>query len=93
MCGCMLMHVAMNHEEQNQPASQSARVPTANASLASSVRQCFHCSFPLQQSFAFCPNCGTRLQTAECEACGQKVDSSWKACVHCGAPLGEAQAA
>ena len=93
MCGCMLMHAAMNHEEQHHPASQSAPVPTANASSASSVRQCSHCSFPLQRSFAFCPNCGMSLQTAECEACGQKVDPGWKACAHRGAPLGELQTA
>jgi len=93
MCGCMLMHAAMNHEEQHHLASQSAPAPTANASSASSVRQCSHCSFPLQRSFAFCPNCGANLRMAECSACGQKVDSSWKACAHCGAPLGEAQAA
>lgn len=97
MCGCMLMHAAMDHEEQHHPASQAAFAPSV-----SSVRRCSHCSFPLRQAFAFCPNCGmparaaqaqASLRTAECEACGQQVDPSWKACAHCGAPLGEAQAA
>lgn len=102
MCGCMLMHAAMNHEEQHHPASPSAPAPTVNVSSASRVRPCSHCSFPLQQSFAFCPNCGlpapvaqaqVSLRMTECTACGQKVDPSWKACAHCGAPHSEAQVA
>ena len=91
MCGCMLMHAAMNHQEQHHPASQSAPAPTFGVPSASSARQCSHCSFPLQESFAFCPNCGTSLRAAECRACAQKVDPGWKACAYCGAPLGELQ--
>jgi hypothetical protein len=86
MCGCMLMHATMNHEG-HQPASQSGTVPVT----AAADGQCAHCGFQLQQGYAFCPNCGMSLRTAECSACGQKVDSSWKTCAYCGSPLGEAQ--
>lgn len=102
MCGCMLMHATMNHEEEHHPVSQSAPALTANVISASSLRPCSHCNFPLQRGFAFCPNCGmpapvaqaqVSLRIAECRACGQKVDPGWKACAYCGAPLGELQAA
>ena len=89
MCGCMLMHAAMNHEE-HQHAPQSGTVPVT-AVLAASERQCAHCGFPLQQGYAFCPSCGMSLQAADCSACGQKVDPTWKTCAYCGSPLGEAQ--
>lgn len=90
MCGCMLMHATMNHEE-HQHASPSASVPTANAMSVASGQQCSHCGFHLQQGFAFCPNCGMSLKTAQCPACGQKVDPHWSACAYCGSPLGEAE--
>ena len=93
MCGCMLMHATMNHEEQHHPVSQPTSAPTANALSAPGVRQCPHCDFPLQRGFAFCPNCGMSLRTTECSACGQKVDPSWKTCAYCGSPLRETQAA
>ena len=93
MCGCMLMHATMNHQEEHHPIPQPASPSTANVLSAPGTQQCSHCSFPLQQSFAFCPNCGMSLRMAECSACGQKVDPSWKACAYCGAPLRETQAA
>ncbi len=91
MCGCMLMHATMNHEEQRHPALQPASAPMANVLSAPGARQCPHCNFPLQQGFAFCPNCGLSLRTAECEACGQKVEPRWKACAYCGSPLGQVE--
>ena len=90
MCGCMLMHAGMNHEE-HQHSSRSVPAPGMNAMPAASGQKCLHCGFPLGQGFAFCPNCGMSLKTADCPACGQKVDPSWSACAHCGYPLGEAQ--
>jgi RNA polymerase subunit RPABC4/transcription elongation factor Spt4 len=90
MCGCMLMHAMMNHEE-HQHSSQPMSVPGANAMSTVSGKKCSHCGFPLGQEFAFCPNCGMRLQETNCSACGQKVDSSWKTCAYCGSPLGEAE--
>ncbi len=90
MCGCMLMHAAMDHEG-HQTSTQPASAPQANAMPASSGQRCAHCGFPLGQGFAFCPNCGTSLKTAECSACGQKVDPNWSACAYCGSPLGEAE--
>ncbi len=90
MCGCMLMHAAMDHEE-HQHTSTSAAAPTANLTSVASVGQCAHCGFPLQKGYAFCPNCGMSLKTAVCPACGQKVDPAWSACAHCGSPLGKAE--
>lgn len=90
MCGCMLMHATMDHKE-HQPGTQSTPAPTANAMPAAGGQRCIHCGFPLQQGFAFCPSCGMSLRTAECPACGQKVDPDWGTCAYCGSPLGEAQ--
>jgi len=84
MCGCMLMHATMNHEE-HQPAPQSGNVPFASA--LTSDYKCAHCGFPLQAGYAFCPTCGVSLHTAKCSACGQKTDPSWKTCGYCGSPL------
>ncbi len=86
MCGCMMMHATMNHEE-HQPGAQAES--GRNAIPMSDQRHCPHCGFPVQQGFAFCPGCGMSLRTAECPACGQKVDPSWSTCVFCGSPLGE----
>jgi hypothetical protein len=90
MCGCMLMHAAMDHEG-HQTSTQPASAPQPNVMPASSGQRCAHCGFPLGQGFAFCPNCGMNLKTAECSACGQKVDPNWSACAYCGSPLGEAE--
>jgi len=87
MCGCMLMHATMDHQEHHSVA-QSASDPGVNSISASSGQRCAHCGFPLQQNFAFCPGCGMSLKTAECPACGQKVDPSWRACAFCGSQLG-----
>jgi len=87
MCGCILLHAAMNHPEQ-QPVTQSAHV--VNVPSAAGGQRCLHCGFLLQQGFSFCPACGVSLRTMECPACGQKVEPGWGACAYCGSPLGEA---
>jgi len=87
MCGCMLMHAAMDHGE-HQSSAQPTSAPQASAMPAANGQRCVHCSFPLGQGFAFCPNCGMSLKTSECSACGQKVDPNWSACAYCGSPLG-----
>jgi double zinc ribbon protein len=85
MCGCMLMHAAMDHEEHRHTAQPEgtfvAPLPGASA------QKCAHCGTPLKQDFAFCPGCGMSLGAANCPACGQKVEASWKACAYCGSPL------
>lgn len=83
MCGCMLMHAVMDHD-QHQHSSQStpAVIPAAN------VTKCASCGFALQQDFSFCPNCGMSLKQANCPACGQKVEAAWSTCAYCGSPLG-----
>lgn len=86
MCGCMLMHAVMNHNE-HQHTSETA--PVASAVSAVSEQKCNQCNFPLQANFAFCPNCGMNLRETKCLACGQKLDSSWKTCAYCGSPLGQ----
>ena len=89
MCGCMLMHAGMGHQD-HQPVAQSASAPGADAILVPNGQRCAHCGFLLQQGFAYCPGCGMSLQTVECPACGHKVDPSWRACAFCGSPIGEA---
>jgi hypothetical protein len=86
MCGCMLMHAAMNHSEH-----QAGSRPGGDASImdVSGGQRCAHCDFPLQSGFAYCPNCGMSLQAVECPSCGQKVEATWKSCAYCGSPLGE----
>ena len=90
MFGCMLMHATMNHDE-HQHSSQSTPAPMASVLPAASVQKCAHCGFPLQAGFAFCPDCGMRLQETICSACGQKVDVNWKTCAYCGSPLGQVE--
>jgi hypothetical protein len=90
MCGCMLMHSAMDHQEHNH-ATPASSAPGVNTMPALSGQRCTHCNFPLQQGFAFCPGCGMSLQTMQCPSCGQKVESGWSACAYCGSPLGEIQ--
>jgi len=84
MCGCMLMHAMMDHEEHPH-STQSASA--MNAIPAASAKKCSHCGSALEQGFSFCPNCGMSLKTLKCEACGQKVDPTWNACAYCGSPL------
>ncbi|MGE5249766.1 MAG: zinc ribbon domain-containing protein [Bacteroidota bacterium] len=90
MCGCMLMHAAMGHEEHRH-GSQPDGTPLAALPGASS-QKCAHCGFPLKQDYTFCPGCGMSLRAANCPACGQNVEASWKACAYCGSPLGEGAA-
>jgi len=87
MCGCMLMHAAMDHYG-HQPADQPV-APHGNVMPTAGGERCTHCGFALQQDFAFCPNCGMSLKTSECLACGRKVDRTWRACAYCGSPRGE----
>jgi len=86
----MLMHAAMDHSG-HQETDHPAATPRASMTTAAGARPCAHCGFPLQPEFAFCPNCGMGLKTAQCPACGQKVDPAWSACAYCGSPLGEVQ--
>jgi len=90
MCGCMLMHAAMDHAG-HETADQSTPTPPADVMSASGAGQCAHCNFPLQQGFTYCPNCGMSVKTAQCPACSRKVESAWSACAYCGSPLGEAR--
>ncbi len=87
MCGCMLMHAAMDHDGQ-QTAPQARSAPVAAAAVSN--YKCAHCGYPLQAGYAFCPSCGMNLRSAEGPACGQKVDPAWVTCAYCGSPLGEA---
>lgn len=90
MCGCMLMHAMMDHQE-HQTVIPAPNTPTSNTIPIISRNLCQHCGFPLQHDFAFCPGCGMDLRSAKCPACGQEVNPTWGACAYCGAPLGELQ--
>lgn len=87
MCGCMLMHALMDHDEhQHSSRLAPAVVPPANTA------KCAHCGFPTQQNFSFCPNCGISINQTNCPACGQKVEAAWSTCAYCGSPLENEQA-
>ena len=88
MCGCMLMHGTMDHSE-HQHSAQSMPPSVAGTMPAVNGQKCAHCGFPLGQGFAFCPNCGMKLQETKCPACGQITDATWKTCAYCGSPLGQ----
>ena len=89
MCGCMLMHAGMDHDE-HQHASQFPPTPRADEAPSSEAQKCAHCGFPIKSGFTFCPNCGLKLQETICTACGQNVEAGWNTCAHCGSPLGVA---
>lgn len=91
MCGCMLMHMMMDHQG-HQTGTLAPNSPTSNTISIESRNRCQHCGFPLQHGFAFCPGCGMGLHSEKCPACGQEVNPIWSACAYCGAPLGEFQA-
>ena len=98
MCGCMLMHAAMDHQGHQHGATeheghQHWSPQQSAAAVTGSGRKCAHCSFPLEEGFAYCPNCGMSAKSATCAACGRKVEATWSACAYCGHPIGEAQPA
>ncbi len=90
MCGCMLMHAGMNHD-QDQHSTRSMPQAGMAASPSTGGRSCRHCGFSLGRDFKYCPNCGMSLEFSKCPACGQKVEANWGACAYCGHPLGEAE--
>lgn len=47
---------------------------------------CPNCQEPVSPDYAFCPNCGTRLQ-AVCPKCKKPVERNWRVCPHCGQKL------
>lgn len=90
MCGCMMMHAAMDHEEHGEHP-WSGNAPVHNSLQAATGKTCGHCGFPVGPGFTFCPNCGMRLKTENCPACGQRVENNWKSCAYCGSPLGASE--
>ena len=89
MCGCMLMHAAMGHEEHNHSSTASSAPAGVERQVNSLAGKCAHCGYPLQAGFAFCPSCGMKLHEGRCPACGQKTEASWRTCAYCGSPLGQ----
>ena len=49
---------------------------------------CPQCSYPVRESYAVCPQCGTSLK-ASCLNCHQPLDPSWSRCASCGEPVPE----
>jgi len=49
---------------------------------------CPKCQHPLQQSFKFCPYCGSQaINNSLCPTCQYKVEPAWIACPSCGGTL------
>ncbi len=47
------------------------------------LTNCKSCDFPLDSSFANCPNCGKGIKV-RCGGCDTYIDPSWKFCGYCG---------
>lgn len=88
MCGCMLMHAAMDHAGHGA-VGQTVPPPASQAVAGAALRTCAHCGASVQDDFAFCPACGAAQQAAACSSCGRKIEPAWTACPWCGAPLGQ----
>ena len=48
--------------------------------------KCPRCGGAVQEQFAVCPGCGSRLKAA-CGNCGASVEGGWNVCPYCGASL------
>jgi len=68
------------------PASRSSSPPAAAATAAAIPLTCPSCKKPIDETFTYCPHCGTALQPV-CKNCGKSVDAAWKACPYCGVTL------
>ena len=90
MCGCMLMHAAMDHEG-HQASTQPAVCTTAQRHVCLQRTAMRSLWLPSWTGFCFLSELRHEFETAECPACGQKVDLTWSACAYCGSPLGEAE--
>lgn len=49
---------------------------------------CPACGNAVEESFAVCPHCGTRLRSS-CANCGYPLETGWKVCPRCAAPVAE----
>jgi len=47
-------------------------------------KSCPTCHRPVEEAFAVCPHCATRLQL-NCAGCGNRLEQDWHVCAYCGA--------
>ncbi len=44
--------------------------------------ECGRCSYPVQNDYVMCPNCGSRLKNV-CAGCGRPLNPQWTVCPWC----------
>ena len=44
--------------------------------------ECGRCSYPVQDDYIMCPNCGSQLKNV-CSSCGKPLNPEWSVCPYC----------
>ena len=44
--------------------------------------ECGRCSYPVQDDYIMCPNCGSQLKNV-CSSCGKPFNPEWSVCPYC----------
>jgi hypothetical protein len=78
--------VRQDHPLREELAAAGTGPPAATPPSEIRTTVCPACQKPVEESYAFCPDCGATLQSV-CKSCGKPADTAWKVCPHCGAPL------
>jgi RNA polymerase subunit RPABC4/transcription elongation factor Spt4 len=88
----LLIYLIVRQDHPEAASGETAAVccdeRAASAPIAKTAPSltCPSCQKPVEKDFAFCPNCGARLQPV-CPSCGRPVEVGWKVCPHCGLKL------
>jgi predicted RNA-binding Zn-ribbon protein involved in translation (DUF1610 family) len=67
--------------------SDSEPHPASQAASQADPVQCPTCGWRIDKDYAWCPQCGARLQPFQCEYCRSMVPAEAENCTHCGAPV------
>ena len=65
---------------------RSENLPVSASVIATTP--CPNCQKAVQNSFEFCPHCGSRMK-AVCSSCEKTVAPDWQVCPYCGQKLVE----
>jgi RNA polymerase subunit RPABC4/transcription elongation factor Spt4 len=80
MCGS---HPSNHDTNHSRPEAQSG---VRHVEPQAAMRPCPSCGAPVQEDFAFCPQCGAEILTA-CPSCHRAVQTDWLRCPYCGIEL------
>ena len=53
------------------------------------MKNCYKCKSEIEESFKFCPNCGSNQSELACPSCKYKNEPNSKFCQECGSNLKE----